>query len=169
MPNFSTEFGLYVDKHGETSRPNGAIEWEGNAERVALHFPYILLFDSKFIEIRHIGTGQLSQIIQGQDVRCIWDGRQPTTRLPPPGQDAWQDNPTQEARVHGVMNSTEPVIQPGSGRPLRAVAQHVFELIPTMPLYLPEKITSPTNNAYFTHSSSPPLSPRLTPSSSWRS
>jgi RHO1 GDP-GTP exchange protein 1/2 len=161
------EFGLYVDKHGDPSRSTGTIEWEGTAERVALHSPYILLFDSRFIEIRHIETGRLAQIILGNDVRCIWDGRGVNTPMVTPGPE-WQDHPAQEAQVHAVMNAIEPAPQAGLGRPSKAVAQHVFELIPTIPLYLPGSLASPSNTTYFPQSSSPPHSPRLSPMS-WRS
>ncbi|KAH9957979.1 CNH domain-containing protein [Lactifluus volemus] len=41
------EFGLYVNRHGDPSRTKGTIEWEGTAEHVAWHPPYILIFDSR--------------------------------------------------------------------------------------------------------------------------
>ncbi|KAH9959707.1 hypothetical protein BGW80DRAFT_1366988, partial [Lactifluus volemus] len=44
------EFGLYVNRHGDPSRTKGTIEWEGTAEHVAWHPPYILIFDSRSIE-----------------------------------------------------------------------------------------------------------------------
>ena len=64
-----------------------AIEWEGVAERVSYHHPYILLFSSGFVEVRHADSGQLEQIIRGNGVRCIWEGNghqgeEPTT-VPP--------------------------------------------------------------------------------------
>ncbi|KAJ6485700.1 signal transducer [Mycena sanguinolenta] len=129
------EFGVYVDRHGEPRRNGTTIEWEGNAEKVALHQPYILLFDSRFIEIRNIETGRLMQIIPGNDIRCLWDGRGVTsTIVSTPAPDG---EPTvQDAQVHAVMNSVDPM-QPGA-RLTRAVAQHVFELTPTVPLFLPE-------------------------------
>ena len=43
---FFLEFGLYVDKHGESSHTMGTIECEGMAEPIALHPPYILLFNT---------------------------------------------------------------------------------------------------------------------------
>src|ERR1700733_1864278 len=44
------EFGVYVDRHGDaTNRQVGVIEWEGTAERVAFHPPYVVIFDSRFI------------------------------------------------------------------------------------------------------------------------
>ncbi|KAF5386380.1 hypothetical protein D9757_006718 [Collybiopsis confluens] len=163
-----TEFGLYVNKHGDPSRLTGSIEWEGTAERVALHPPYILLFDSRFIEVRHIQTGRLAQIIPGHDVRCLWDGR--GVNMPnqtPGGPNDSDEHIVQEARVHAVMNA-DPVKQNGV-RPSRAVAQHVFELIPTIPLYLPGSLASPTTATYFPPSFSPPHSPTLRPNTIYRS
>ncbi|TBU24200.1 Dbl-like domain-containing protein [Dichomitus squalens] len=165
------EFGLYVDRHGDPSRSMGTIEWEGTAEHVAWHPPYVLLFDSRFIEIRHVETGRLAQIIHGNDVRCIWDGRG-VTGVPPatPVPEGYgQETISQEPRVHGVMNATDVPTGPNSrvGRP---VAQHVFELIPTIPLYLPGSLASPSQSTtYFSQNNSPPHSPRLNPALSWRS
>ena len=140
--SLNLEFGLYVDKHGNPNRSGNTIEWEGNAERVAYHPPYILIFDSRFIEIRHIETGRLAQIIPGNDIRCIWDGRGVGTHMAH-AKDS-DENTVQEAQVHAVMNVVE---SPGSGtaghRPPKVIAQNVVELIPTLPLYLPGSTTVP--------------------------
>lgn len=122
---YVTEFGLYVDKHGDPCRTIGTIEWEGTAERVAFHAPYILLFDSRFIEVRHVETGRLAQIIPGNEIRCTWDGRGVSTQTPAVPID---EDGNQEAQVHFVMNSTD-----GSGAMrTRNIVQHVCELIPTV-------------------------------------
>jgi hypothetical protein len=68
------EFGLYVDQHGDLLRATAVVEWEGAAERAAHHPPYVLLFDPDFIEVRHVETGRLVQLITGK-FRCLWDGR----------------------------------------------------------------------------------------------
>jgi len=154
------EFGLFVDRHGHPSRSSGTIEWEGTAVKVAMHAPYVLLFDTRFIEIRHVETGRLVQIIPGTDVHCVWDGRNlegGTGILPVEGSD---DHMVQEPRVHAVMNMTEPAPQP-STRAMRGVMQHVFELFPTIPLYLPGSLASPSSVPYFPLSFSPPRSPPL--------
>jgi len=143
----SIEFGLYVDKHGDPSRLLGTIEWEGTAERVAWHPPYILLFDSRFIEIRHVETGRLVQIISGSGMRCIWDGRG-ANRSQAVSEESSDDMVSHEPRVHGVMNTE--VVQPGRG----VTTQHVFELIPTVPL--PGSSASPSRVSYFNQSNSPP-------------
>jgi hypothetical protein len=41
------EFGIYVNKHGAPSYIMGTIEWEGTADCVAIHWPYICLFNSR--------------------------------------------------------------------------------------------------------------------------
>ncbi|KAJ7308555.1 hypothetical protein DFH08DRAFT_489917 [Mycena albidolilacea] len=57
--------------------------------------------------------------------------------------------------------------QPGRPAP-RVIAQHVFELIPTIPLYLPGSLASPSTTTYFS-SSSAPRSPQLRPINAYRS
>ncbi|KAL6309388.1 Dbl-like domain-containing protein [Sparassis latifolia] len=164
------EFGLYVDRHGDPSRSFGTIEWEGTAEHVAFHPPYVLLFDTRFIEIRHVETGRLAQIISGNDMRCIWDGRG-TTNTPTssvPGPDGWHEGVSQEPRVHGVMNVVDAPQTSAGPRAARPVVQHVFELIPTIPLYLPGSLSSPSQATHFAQSNSPPHSPRLNPALSQR-
>ncbi|KDQ19102.1 hypothetical protein BOTBODRAFT_103593 [Botryobasidium botryosum FD-172 SS1] len=139
------EFGLYVDRHGDPSRSSGTIEWEGTAERVAFHPPYVLIFDQRFVEIRHIDKGKLVQIIRGAEVRCIWDGRgASTTPLATPGPAGWADNNSQECRIHAVMKLED-------GNPqAKAVVQHVFELVPTIQLYPgPMSSGSPPTSTYF--------------------
>ena len=156
---------MYVDKHGDPSpgRRMGTIEWEGTAERVAWHPPYILLFDSRFIEIRHVETGRLAQVISGNEMRCIWDGRG-TNQSQVVSEGSWEEVVSQEPRVHAVMNMESP--QSSSRKTL--TTQHVFELIPTVPLYLPGSLASPSHASYFNQSNSPPHSPRLNPAYSIR-
>ncbi|KAF9441660.1 Dbl homology domain-containing protein [Macrolepiota fuliginosa MF-IS2] len=146
------EFGLYINKHGDPSRKNSTVEWEGTAERVALHAPYILLFDPRFIEVRHMETGRLAQIISGTDVRCAWDGR--GVDLFPAGvfAEGADENMSQEPRVYAVMRCT--VQFQHSGRSSRGIYEHVVELVPTIPLYLPDPDARPT----VTHFSSSPRS-----------
>jgi hypothetical protein len=91
----------------------------------------VLLFDSRFIEVRHVETGRLLQILPGNDVRCIWDGRGAKIGSSM-NEGQWAaDGLDQEARVHAVMNA----LPEGRGR-AAAQVQHVFELIPTVPLYV---------------------------------
>jgi hypothetical protein len=164
----SAEFGLYVDRHGDPSRTVAVVEWEGTAERAAHHPPYVLLFDSRFIEVRNVETGRLAQIIPGNEVRCIWDGRGARTApLPTPGVDGWGgEGVDQEARVHVVMSAPA-----SAAARAGVVAQQVVELIPTIPLFLPGSLASPSaSTTYFPQGGSPPQSPRhsIAPSANWR-
>jgi hypothetical protein len=162
----TVEFGIYVNKHGVPSRSTGTIEWEGTAEHVAIHWPYILLFDSRFIEVRHVATGLLAQIIPGSETRCIWDGRS-TFAPASTGSEGLHQPMNLDPRIHCVMAEVEPT-HGAVGRP-RASAQHVFELTPTMPLYPPGAPGSPNNSTYFQQQpNSPPQSPNLLPMTSWR-
>lgn len=118
----SIEFGLYVDKHGKPSNQTRTFEWEGKAEKVAWNPPYILLFNSQFIEIHHMENGYLAQIISGDDIQCTWDGQ--GTNKPQNMSQSSVEFPMQEIRVHGVMNKE--VLQLDKSEVL---AQHVFELV----------------------------------------
>lgn len=101
----------------------GTVEWEGKADRVASHPPHILLFDPRFIEVRHVRTGRLVQIIPGKDMRCIWDGRGAIlSQLI--HKSASDDVVSERPRVHGVM--TMEATQP-DGRGV--TTERVFELV----------------------------------------
>lgn len=83
------EFGVYVDRYGVPLLDREIVEWEGQACRASFRFPYVLLFSPAFVEIRHLITGHLTQIIRADDavgghggggcgggpIRCLWDGR----------------------------------------------------------------------------------------------
>lgn len=45
----------------------------------ALHYPYVLAFEPTFVEVRHVETGGLSQIIQGNNLRCLFADTPPST------------------------------------------------------------------------------------------
>lgn len=133
--NAAPEFGVYVDRHGDPNRPNGIIEWEGTAERVAFHPPYVVIFDSRFIEVRHIDHGQLVQIIRGTDIRCIWDGR--AGAVTSSGTSGWDQAASLKPRIHAVWRS------PDTRRSNQGVIQTVLELVPTVPLFLPQTPSTP--------------------------
>jgi len=109
------------------SRNTGTIEWEGTAERMAVHWPYIVLFDSRFIEVRHVATGLLTQIIPGNEIRCIWDDRS-TFAPASTGSEGLLQAMNIDPRIHCVMAETA-----AAGRP--ESLEHVFELAPNMLLY----------------------------------
>jgi hypothetical protein len=90
--NKKTEFGVYVDRRGVPLLDRAIVEWEGQADRASFRFPYVLLFCSAFVEVRHLITGHLTQIIRPEaggggelaveggggpqtTPKCLWDGR----------------------------------------------------------------------------------------------
>jgi len=66
------ELGAICEKHGEYSR-DVSIEWEGKPDSFVLYHPYILAFDPRFIEVRLAATGELIQIIAGNNIKCLTD------------------------------------------------------------------------------------------------
>jgi len=119
------KFGLYVDMGGDPIPTKDTIEWEGTAEHVACHPPYVLIFDLRFIEVRRIDTGSLCQVIRGNDLRCTWNGY--GSSIPPPEPDSdgtCGDAPVPRSSVCGVMRADDSA---------DVGLQRVFELVPTVP------------------------------------
>jgi hypothetical protein len=44
----------------------------------ALRFPYVLAFEPTFVEIRHVETGLMSQVIQGNNLRLLFTDTPPS-------------------------------------------------------------------------------------------
>ncbi|KZW00250.1 CNH-domain-containing protein [Exidia glandulosa HHB12029] len=56
---------------GAPSKHPVVIYWEGEPTSFALRAPYIFAFNSSFVEIRHVITGELVQTIHGANMRCL--------------------------------------------------------------------------------------------------
>ncbi|KAI9244297.1 hypothetical protein BDA99DRAFT_448523 [Phascolomyces articulosus] len=68
------EYAFYIDSKGNRTYRNFRIEFEGSPEAYAFSYPYVIAFDPNFIEVRHVITGELEQIIRGRDIQCINNG-----------------------------------------------------------------------------------------------
>lgn len=44
----------------------------------ALHYPYVLAFEPTFIEVRHVESGSLMQIIPGNNIKCLFADSPPS-------------------------------------------------------------------------------------------
>jgi len=55
------------------------VYWEGSPTGFALHYPYVLAFEPTFVEIRHVETGSMAQIIQGNNLRLLFADTPPST------------------------------------------------------------------------------------------
>ncbi|CAO3594948.1 unnamed protein product [Absidia cylindrospora] len=65
-------FAFLVDTHGSFVQESYAwIAWEGTPQAIAFYYPYVVAFDARFIEIRHVETGELVQILAGVHMRCL--------------------------------------------------------------------------------------------------
>ena len=83
---------------------------------LALHEPYVLAFEPTFVEIRHIETGLLSQVIQGSNLRLLFADTPPTLVTnpspmhqppypPPPGFDYPYTTPPNSGNSGGSHSS----------------------------------------------------------------
>ncbi|KAF7795014.1 hypothetical protein EIP86_006158 [Pleurotus ostreatoroseus] len=72
------EFAFYVNKTGWRSRKEFMVYWEGTPKAFALQYPYVLAFEPTFVEIRHVQTGAMSQIIQGNNLQCLFADTPPS-------------------------------------------------------------------------------------------
>ena len=133
---------MYVDKRGVPSRSPPIIEWEGVATHAAWHPPYVVLFTPAFIEVRHVESGRLAQVVNGLDIRCLWDGR---GVVRPEGFDDFDDPRT--PRIHAVLDDSEMSstfsanqhhLRSGGKR------QHAVVLAPTERLVVPGTRYSPS-------------------------
>jgi hypothetical protein len=52
----SLEIAFYIDKKGKRVKNDWSISWDGNPTAFAFRFPYVVAFNSNFIEIRHMDT-----------------------------------------------------------------------------------------------------------------
>ncbi|KAI8091144.1 CNH domain-containing protein [Gilbertella persicaria] len=66
------KFAFLIDSHGDLVRDQyERMEWEGIPQTVAYYYPYVIGFDANFIEVRHVETGKLIQIILGDNMRHL--------------------------------------------------------------------------------------------------
>ncbi|CEP18921.1 hypothetical protein [Parasitella parasitica] len=65
------KFAFMISTHGDYVKEFKRIDWEGYPHAVAYHYPYALAFDHRFIEIHHVETGKLVQVIVGDNTRLL--------------------------------------------------------------------------------------------------
>ncbi|KAF9436303.1 RHO1 GDP-GTP exchange protein 2 [Entomortierella beljakovae] len=66
-----SDFAFRMTKKGDLVSSE-LIEWEGRPESFAVHYPYVIAFENSLIEIRHIETRALEQIILGNNIRRLY-------------------------------------------------------------------------------------------------
>ncbi|KAI8897330.1 hypothetical protein BC833DRAFT_621321 [Globomyces pollinis-pini] len=65
------EFGIFIDEKGRRIKPSWIVYWNGNPVQFCMAYPYILAYDPSFIEIRHIETSLVQQIIRTHNLRGL--------------------------------------------------------------------------------------------------
>lgn len=68
--NYS-DFSFFVNGNGWRTRPDWKITWEGTPTAFAFSYPYLLAFEPTFIEIRHIESSELVQIMRRKNIRML--------------------------------------------------------------------------------------------------
>lgn len=96
------DFAFYVNKNGWRSRQEFMVHWEGSPTGFALHYPYVLAFEPMFVEVRHVETGVMSQVIQGNNLRLLFAETPPSTsHAANPHQNTYY--PTQQGYHHSYQ------------------------------------------------------------------
>ncbi|EPB87263.1 hypothetical protein HMPREF1544_05985 [Mucor circinelloides 1006PhL] len=99
------QFAFLITTHGDYVKKFKRIEWEGHPHAVAYHYPYVLAFDHRFIEIRHVETGKLVQVVVGDNTRLLASSLSNTNIISP--------------EIFGSIT-----------HPFRTEYQHIFKLEP---------------------------------------
>ncbi|KAI0035358.1 CNH-domain-containing protein [Vararia minispora EC-137] len=79
------DFAFYINRSGWRSRKDFMVHWEGSPTAFALHYPYVLAFEPQFVEIRSVETGSMTQVIQGNNLRCLFTDVPPSPSSIPRG------------------------------------------------------------------------------------
>ncbi|KAI8384468.1 CNH domain-containing protein [Radiomyces spectabilis] len=72
------KFAFYVNNRNGSLVQRGEgrspllCEWEGNPDHIVYQHPYVIAVDQQFIEVRHVDTGELVQIIPGENIRLTY-------------------------------------------------------------------------------------------------
>lgn len=66
-----SNFSFFINHNGWRVRPKWMIEWEGVPHSFALWYPYLLAFDTNFIEIRSVQNAELLRVIVGENIRFL--------------------------------------------------------------------------------------------------
>lgn len=75
--------------NGKVSRPHSVSRTDASQDHetgyrltgppiTAMHYPFILAFEPTFIEVRHVESGNLVQIITGSNIRCLFSDTPPS-------------------------------------------------------------------------------------------
>ncbi|KAJ7910171.1 CNH domain-containing protein [Mycena leptocephala] len=75
---YDSKFPLYINKSGQRSRNEFMLIWEEKPTGFTLHRQYLVIFLPSSVQIRHIETGLVSQIIPGSNDRLLFADTPPS-------------------------------------------------------------------------------------------
>lgn len=79
-----------------------------------MHYPYVLAFEPTFVEIRHVETGLMSQVIQGNNLRLIFADTPPSTTNT--ASHIYHNPPYPGGQAHNAYGSIPPHTNAYAGR-----------------------------------------------------
>ncbi|ODO10355.1 hypothetical protein I350_00950 [Cryptococcus amylolentus CBS 6273] len=108
--------------------------WEGVPTAFALHYPYVVAFEPTFMEVHHVETGHLVQIIPDNNIRCLF------ADTPPPSQVNAPSPPDRmyPGQAEGAYGRPPPLPAPTPDNPTLPTLQ------PTLTPRLVAEATAPT-------------------------
>jgi len=101
------EFAFYVNKSGWRARNHFMVHWEGHPRQFALNYPFVLAFEPTFVEVRHVETGSMVQVIQGNNLRCLFADAPPSTTHTSSAASINHAQAYQYHQTYGVMDSRQ--------------------------------------------------------------
>ncbi|KAL6933821.1 related to RHO1 GDP-GTP exchange protein 2 [Hanseniaspora guilliermondii] len=69
------ELSFFVNSQGWRKKDSNIIYWEGIPQHFCLYYPYILAFNTNFIEIRYVETGELIRCIIAEKIRLLKENK----------------------------------------------------------------------------------------------
>ncbi|RKO98905.1 hypothetical protein CXG81DRAFT_15300 [Caulochytrium protostelioides] len=66
-----SDFGFYVNKLGRRARDDWIVYWSGQPAAFAVVHPFVIALEPAFIEVRHMETGHLQQILPVSQLRVL--------------------------------------------------------------------------------------------------
>ncbi|KAL6928921.1 hypothetical protein ACO0SA_002251 [Hanseniaspora valbyensis] len=75
------ELSFFVNSQGWRKKDSNIIYWEGIPLGFCLYYPYVLAFNTNFIEIRYVETGELIRCIIAEKIRLLKPNKDFNTEL----------------------------------------------------------------------------------------
>ena len=132
------------------SKKNWSEKQQADGITIALQYPYVIAFEPTFVEIHHVETGHLVQIIPGNNISCSFADTPPSrvnAPVPPPNRQLMYPPqstnqfrpPTFNSRPSYPAYGAQPGFPPGQGmirppQPMPAQPQQAAYGMPPMPV-----------------------------------